>query len=262
MKTSMNVAFAGVMLSILALAAVPAYAQEGTIGSFVHCLNSNPPRNIADAVACLPAGCYTTITMSTDSAQPACTLKDGTRLPRVIFSCPVPGSQDQRQRFRPSFTLCTKNGAINHIEIGEDVNRRHGSDDRKFQGLPFVQKMADINIPSDDSFEELTLFGTGELAVLDARTPRNSKACAECHDKLGTLNEGGNEANLFMPIEAEHTQKIVFTNDPFVVAPRVQTPLSVFCGRIPNSTSLSAGQKALAYDLCSQLSAIQLSGGF
>jgi hypothetical protein len=256
-KTLTSVSFAGVMFSMLALAAAPAYAAgPGDLPSFVACLNSADPQTVADAVACVPTGCYTTVTLSEESAQPGCTLGDNTRLPRVIFSCPGPNGS-QALRFRPSFTLCTQGGAINHIEVGEDVNKSHRSDDPELAGFPFVQKMADINIPPDGSFQNLSLFGTGELAVVDAKTPRNSKGCAECHDKSGTLSAGANVFNLFKPIPPVLTDGTIYTNDPVLIAtgaaPSVQTPLSVICAGISTSTKLKRSQKQLALDLCNQL---------
>ena len=98
-KTLMNVASAGVMSSLLTLAAAPAYAAD--IHSFVACLNSIHSTRVSDAVACVPSGCKTTVTLSEESAQPACTLRDGTRLPRVIFSC---AGDSGSLRFRPSFS--------------------------------------------------------------------------------------------------------------------------------------------------------------
>ena len=124
-KTLMNVASAGVMSSLLALAAAPAYAAND-IDSFVTCVNGPTNLTVVDAVACVPSGCKTTLTLSEESAQPGCTLRDGTRLPRVIFSCAGTGTG---LRFRPSFTLCTQGGIINHIEIGEEVNKSTRSDD-------------------------------------------------------------------------------------------------------------------------------------
>jgi hypothetical protein len=256
LKTLMDVAFASLVVSLLALTAAPAYAQVGDIPSFVACLNSTNPQTVANAVACVPAGCYTTVTLSGESAQPGCTLRDGTKLPRVIFSCPGPNGS-QTLRFRPSFSLCTQGGVINHIEVGEDVNKSNGSDDPELRGFPFVQKMADINIPPDGSFQNLKLFGSGELAVVDAKTPPNSKGCAECHDKLGTLSTTAGTYKLFGPIPPALTDGTIFTNDPVIVAlagaPSVQVPLSDICSRITASTQLSRSQKKLALDLCTAL---------
>src|SRR5512138_531033 len=153
LKPSMNVAFASVLSSLLAVAAVPAYAAGSEdIDSFVACLNAIDSTSVSDAVACVPSGCYATVTLSGESAQPGCTLRDGTRLPRVIFSCPGPGGSPTL-RFRPSFSLCTLGGVIDHIEVGEDVNKSTGSDDFEVRNFPFVQKMGDID--STSNFQSL-----------------------------------------------------------------------------------------------------------
>jgi hypothetical protein len=240
---------AGVMFSLLALAAAPAYAAgPEDIHSFVACLNSinTAQQTVADAVACVPSGCYTTLTLSEESAQPGCTLRDGTRLPRVIFSCPGPGGS-QTLRFRPSFTLCTQGRTlINHIEVGEDVNRRH------------VQKMADIDSPPDvPSFQVLTEFGTGATAVVDTKVPDNNKGCFDCHDRMGTVSTFGTIINLFASVRPELAEGTIYTNDPGVVPPAIQTPLSDICAGIANSSQLARNPSrwALAASLCNQLEA-------
>ena len=250
-KTSMNVALASVVSSLLAVAATPAYAADPVdIHSFVACLNGINSTRVSDAVACVPAGCYATVTLSEESAQPGCTLRDGTRLPRVIFSCP--GSSDGL-RFRPSFSLCTQGGVINHIEVGEDVNRSTRTDDPELRNFPFLQKMADID--SGVGFQNLTEFGTGATATVDARVPANTKGCAECHDRMGTLTTGTNVANLFLPIPPALGDGTIYTNDPAVDAPATQTPLSVICTGIASSTTLARNPSrwALAQSLCNAL---------
>ncbi len=254
-KAVMNFAFAGVVLSLLALAAAPAYAADpGDIHSFVTCLKSINSTRVSDAVACVPSGCYTTVTLSEESAQFGCTLRDGTRLPRVIFSCPGP-SGSQTLRFRPSFSLCTQGGIINHIEVGEDVNQSNGSDDPELRGFPFVQKMADID--SSVGFQALTEFGpaTDPTAVVDTKSPPNNKGCSECHDRKGTVSTGGNIVNLFGPIPPAVADGTIYTNDPSVAPPAVQTPLGDICTGIANSSQLARNpsMKQLAASLCSQL---------
>ena len=250
-KTLMNFAFAGVVFSVLTLAAAPAYAAND-IDSFVTCVNGPTNLTVVDAVACVPSGCKTTVTLSEESAQPACTLRDGTKLPRVIFSCAGTGTG---LRFRPSFSLCTQGGIINHIEIGEDVNKSTRSDDPELKYFPFVQKMADIDTSLNVTF---TLFGAGATAVLDAKSPANTKGCAECHDRKGTVSAGANVANLFGPIRPELADGTIFTNDtPAVVAPATTTPLSVICTGIANSTQLAnskiPGLQNRAHSLCTAL---------
>ncbi len=254
-KDVMNVAFAGVMSSLLACGGQAPDATESTksasaaltapgnsLSSFDTCLASIPtPRTVADAVACVPSGCYVTWTLSEESAQPGCTLRDGTRLPRVIFSCA--GSIAQDQRFRPSFSLCTTGGVINHIEIGEDVSKKTGSDDPEVAAFPFVQKMADVDTAV--SFK----------VVADTMSPAKNLGCAECHDRKGTWSQGGTVFNLFGPIRPELADGTIFTNDPAVVAPAVQTPLSDVCTGIANSSQLAKNpsRKALALSLCNAL---------
>ena len=229
------------------ISAAPAHAQVQDIHSFVACLNSITTANptVADAVACVPNGCYTTVTMSQESAQPGCTLRDGTRLPRVIYSCAGSGGS-QVLRFRPSFTLCSTriDGVvpINHIELGEDVNSRH------------VQKMADVD--SALGFQALTEFGTDATAVVDTRFPYNNKGCFDCHDRQGSLTRtDGTIVNLFARVFPELAEGTIYNNDPGVVSPAVQTPLSDICTGIANSTQLQANPArfALAVSLCSKL---------
>jgi hypothetical protein len=237
-KTVMNCAFAGVVFSQLTLAAAPAYAADPNISSFAACATGKT--NVVDAVACLPAGCVTTVTLSEESAQPACTLRDGTRLPRVIFSCPIPNTS---LRFRPSFSLCTAGGIIKHIEVGEDVNRSTRTDDPEFRLYPFVQKMADISFTTAPA-----------TAALD--TPSQNLGCAECHDRKGTIGAVPNVANLFLPFPPALADGTIYTNDPVVrasgEAPAVNTPLGGICTGIANSSTLARNPtlQNLAHALC------------
>jgi hypothetical protein len=252
-KNLFNVAVASVMLSLLTLVAAPAHAAgPADISSFVACLNSTTTTSqpAVDAVACVPSpGCYTTLTVSEESAQPGCTLADGTSLPRVIFSCPGSGGS-LTLRFRPSFTLCTlgQGTLMNHIELGDDLNSI--VDSRR------VQKMADVDATVA---RPLTEFGIGITAVVDA--PGNSKGCAECHDLLGTAGTGATIFNRFAPIRPAVAEGTIFTNDPRVTAPSGQKSLSDtftdICNGIKNSSQLqrNPGRQSLALSLCSQLAA-------
>ena len=239
-KTLMNVAFAGVMFSLLALAAAPAYAAD-PINDFVKCLNGIPNHTVADAVQCVPSSCLATVTLSEESAQPACTLRDGTRLPRVIFSCPGTSSA---LRFRPSFSLCTNGGVINHIELGQDVPKSTRTDDAELRLFPYVQEMADI---------DATVQNISAPSVFDA--PGNSKGCAECHDRKGTWSTTSGTVNLFLPIPPALADGTIYTNDPTVPAPTTQVPLSVICSGIANSTQLhrTLPRQQAAYALCTAL---------
>ena len=236
-KNLFNVALAGVMLSLLTLVAAPAHAAgPGDISSFVTCLNSitTTSPTVVNAVACVPSpGCYTTLTVSEESAQPGCTLADGTNLPRVIFSCPGSGGS-LTLRFRPSFSLCTLAGTIKHIELADDQDLI--IDSRR------VQKMADV-----DSSLQVTV---------DMST--NHVNCGECHDLLRTTSTG---VHLLAPIRPAVAEGTIFTNDPRVTAPSVQKSVSDTFTDICNGIAdrrqrlpgWSAGQ--LAADLCSALKA-------
>jgi hypothetical protein len=191
-------------------------------------------------VACLPSGCYYTLTTSTISAQPGCTLGDGTKLPRVDISCPGPSSS---LRFRPSFTLCTKAGAIHHIEVAED--------EKKLAGVAGAdQKMGDID--STAGFQTLKEFGPG--AVVDTSTPSNAKGCGTCHSRKGTVSSGGTLVTLYEDIPPD--RGILFSNDPGQgPPPSNQTPLSEICAGIQASPQLATDptQQKLAVDLCNEL---------
>jgi hypothetical protein len=152
--------------------------------------------------------------------------------------------------------LCTQGGVINHIELGEDVNKSTRTDDPELKNFPYVQKMADIEVAGS---QVLSLFGSGKTAVLDAKSPRNSKGCTECHDKMGTLTVApGSIATLFLPIPPAVAEGTIYTDDPAVDSSGVpQTPLIDICTDIWHSTQLARsripGLKDLAYNLCNAL---------
>jgi hypothetical protein len=156
--------------------------------------------------------------------------------------------------------LCTQGGIINHIEVGEDVNKSTGSDDADLLGFPWDQKMADIDTGLSGPF---TLFGTGANAVLDAFNPANTKGCAECHDRKGTwVVSTGHIANLFGPVAPAVIEGTFFTNDPAVARPHnqppnVQTALGTICTGIANSTQLHnsriPGLQNFVHNLCEAL---------
>jgi len=270
---------AGVMSSLLALAVAPVYAADtGPMQDFVDCLHKIDPthQTVANAVACVHDGAYTTVTMSEESGQPACKLQDGTRLPRVIFSIPIPGASGSKGLiyFRPSFSLCTQGGIINHIEVGQDVPRSTRTDDPALKNFPYLQEMADFDLNPGHSTRpwNFTEFLTGlnkADAVLDAKTPPNPKGCSECHDRMGTMAVPAavppGTANLFLPIPAAVAEGTLWTNDPLVegyVTPVPLNPLGKMdgiCTGIANSTQLANSKnhslKDLATDLCNKLSA-------
>jgi hypothetical protein len=205
------------------------------IQSYITCVNNLAAAGVTvvDTVkACVPnSGCYYTNTLSEESPQAACTLRDGTRLPRVIFSCQGPAVNLQ---FRPSYSLCPLGGISNHTEIGEDT--------------PFildhqrVQKMGDITLPLPPPLT----FPLGAATVLDTST--NSQGCADCHDKLGAV--GG--VNLFAPVRPELAEGTISSNDPTVQKPVSPVSLSTICSGIANSSQLANNptRKQQALDLC------------
>jgi hypothetical protein len=224
---------------------------QNTITTFLTCVNGlGPNATVNDAVACVPAGCYFTNTLSAESAQPACTLKDGTRLPRVIFSC---AGRSQSLRFRPSFSLCTQANTINHIEVGEDV-QANNSDDPEVAGLN-IQYMADFDMSlATPSFRPFQLFlpaADSRTAVVDAKSLPNSKGCAECHDRKGTALGVGGTFNKFGPVAPLVAEGTISTNDPVTAPPTNQVPLSTICAGISNTNP----KLAQALDLCTKLAA-------
>jgi len=230
-------------------------AQANSMTSLVSCLNGlGPNATVVDAVACVPNGCYWSNTLSEESAQPGCTLRDGTRLPRVLFSCAGPGN-NQILRFRPSFSLCTQGGIIDHIEVGQDI--RHDTTDDPGLSTTNVQEMADVAPP----YGSLTQFGTGATAIVDTRSPANSKGCRSCHDNTGAVATVPATFNLFRSILIDAGDGTIGTNDPTVAPPLPgnAVPLSVICSDIANSSQLARNptQKAKAVGLCNALLAKQ-----
>jgi hypothetical protein len=235
-----------------------AAAQATDIHSFTSCVNviGLAGGTVADAAAsCIPSsGCYYTSTLSEESPQNGCTLRDGTRLPRVIFSCAGPGGS-QTLRFRPSFSLCTlgndfTSSVINHIEMGEDSTRviDHSR----------VQKMGDI-----DMLNLLPEFATAtSKGVVDTSSPKNDTGCSNCHDLLGNQfvsdpSAGSAFVNLFRPIRPELAEGTIDTTDPSVEKPLNPVPLSVICSGIQDSSQLKKNpdKRKLAQELCNALAA-------
>ncbi len=178
----------------LALVFVMAVAAKGMaqdsfsvrdISSFVFCLRQlQGPRSAIDAVKrCMPPGCKVTLTMSTKSAQAACSL-GGCQLPRVLFDCPDPRNKKDPKRFRPSFLLCPvdSTGGSTHfgtdrIEVGQDrddVNIAAG--DNSKGGM----NMADIPAPPNSDFTSLRVID------VQSSSGANNKRCNLCHKSAGT----------------------------------------------------------------------------
>src|SRR5437762_9185899 len=89
-------------ITIFCIHSPAAFAQGAghDLQSFVDCLNGRlsgvNPVDVSGAVQCIPDGCKITVTMSQESAQPACSEDLGApaanvQLPRILFSCPGPG---------------------------------------------------------------------------------------------------------------------------------------------------------------------------
>jgi hypothetical protein len=156
------------------------------IESFIACLNAINPgvgdRNIASATRCVPKGCKITLTMSPDSAQPACSL-GGCQLPRVLLNCPGPKDQ---LRFRPSFTLCPLlrggKAPLDRVEIGEDTERVVNNNIGRM-------RMADVGIPPGTDFTTITPAGSLSKATVDGR---GTKECNACHGD-GGASAGGEQ---------------------------------------------------------------------
>ena len=217
-------------------AAQPHQAQVNQTTQFVTCVNMViKSGGSVDMVAqsCIPllGQCYFTNTMSEESAQPACT-KKGIRLPRVILSCAIPGG-NQALRFRPSFTLCTTGGVINHIETGEDQSEI---------------------IDEDHPMANADLSATSQNAVVPFVLDTNQhRVCTDCHDQLGVASTvvPNLSANLFRPIPPEVVDGTLSSDDPNVAKPAIQTSLKDICKAI-NTAPPFFGQ-AQAKALCQAL---------
>ena len=171
----------GLLFSIGASLALAQPAPPGNdIASFVACLDDrliNPATvNVADTVQCIPNGCKLTVTMSQESAQPACfeqpqPTDTKVQLPRIILSCPGPAGSEW-QRFRPSYLLCPvdipkRNNGWNRIEVGQDLQPS------VVNNLSTINmQMSDILIPFNQKWVKI---------VNPAATFSNN--CATCHIK-------------------------------------------------------------------------------
>ena len=158
-------------------------ANVKDIDTYMACVNQalkdDKAADISKAVQCVPAGCKLALTMSTRSAQAACSL-GGCQLPRVILDCPGPKND---LRFRPSFLLCpidSKAGGglfgTDRVELGEDTEKVKGNNGK--------MKMADVPIPPNAAFAGIKLAD-----VLSIKG--NDKGCNDgCHKEAdpGKLN--------------------------------------------------------------------------
>lgn len=138
-----------------------AQAQLEAMRTFVDCLNrqigAGNPADISSTLQCLPANCTMTLTMSGESAQPACA-QGGCQLPRVILNCPGPPA------FIPSYSLCPEGGTSDHLELGVVVSRR-----------PNIRMaMAELKVPEGP-------YTPTRLQSFKSIVPDN-KGCNACHD--------------------------------------------------------------------------------
>lgn len=168
------------LAAILTCAVFPARAtpeQNKAMKDFVDCLSqkigAGNQADIASTLQCIPSGCTMTLTMSEESAQPACSSGPGNgvvakcQLPRVIFNCPGPPA------FIPSYTLCPDDAS--RIEIGVEITRQ-----RRISLL-----MGDVTIPSGPYTP--IKFPADVVSMIP-----DSKGCNGCHDKVNrdTVKKG------------------------------------------------------------------------
>ncbi len=222
-----------VLVSLSSVRAQDPSANVKDIMSFTACLNqvlpkaAKQPATISQAVMCVPKGCKLTATMSSESAQAACSL-GGCQLPRIIFSCPGTGPN---LRFRPSFLLCPVNNKSNGV-FGTD-RIEAGEDTAKVEGDTGTMKMADFPIPPTTDFTKPNTMISNVLS-----TKGSDKGCNLCHGSAKPEPVNNDDPILSMPIdtfskeftvtesnigtpngtEVNLTKRIIFTTDPGKVA--------------------------------------------
>ncbi|HYW41913.1 MAG TPA: kelch repeat-containing protein [Bryobacteraceae bacterium] len=195
-------------------------ANTKTIKAFLDCLNPSKPKSITDSVACLPsAACKFTVTMSTQSLQPACTIAT-VQFPRVILDCPGPAAN---LSFRPSYLLCPQGmqgqtRLSDHVELGEDADAvTFGPGDRQNQGDMF---MGDVFVDPQGGYTAKKLE---DVAIYGKDLQNFSKNTCEsfCHKPV--VDKGQNELARFPPInpfadfrgQNDLAQFVIFTDvDP------------------------------------------------
>lgn len=242
------------------LATSSGWAQNpASTNALVSCLNeklvNGSSVDISAAVEnCIPQGCKVTASISTASAQSACSIAD-TQLPRVFLNCAgsAPGL-----RLRPTFTLCPNNA--NRIEVGEDVPPIAPS-----AAVPM--QMANIQIPMNQPIpHEFTDY---------LNTSNNNLRCTRCH---GNATPGGvtgdtpllsssfdpfsvQRRNLlpFVIYSTEPTRKALIAPSGTVAgAPVTAQTLDQICGRIQSTLEnnpFAYGTTAPTLALCNALAA-------
>lgn len=206
------------LIALFSLAALTsAMAQDPSVNvkdimSFTDCLNqvlpkaAKQPATISQAVMCVPKGCKLTATMSSESAQAACSL-GGCQLPRVIFNCPGTGAN---LRFRPSFLLCPVNNKTGDI-FGTD-RIEAGEDTAKVEGDKGAMKMADIPVPPGTDFTKANTMIKGVLSVKG-----DDKGCNLCHDSVPPKPVNNGDPIISTPIDT-------FSKEFTVTSSNINTP--------------------------------------
>jgi hypothetical protein len=197
--------------ALIAVSPVRAQGPAG-IGELVACVNAKLVNhgdvNMTAAIeTCMPQGCKVTSSMSTASAQPACSIA-GTQLPRIFLNCPGPSPG---LRFRPTFTLCSRD--VNRIEVGEDVAPIAPS-----PASPML--MANIDIPLNQPM-------THDLSNY-LNTPNNNLRCTRCH---------GNAS----PGAFGTTPLLSVAFDPFTVQRRNLLPFVIYSTEPTKKALISPG---------------------
>lgn len=244
----MGSAFQLTLIAFFAAASFALAQGPASTSELVACINEKLVNqgnvDISMAVEkCIPQGCKVTASMSTASAQPACTL-GGTQLPRVFLNCPgsAPGL-----RFRPTFTLCPRDAS--RIEVGDDV--------APIAPSPLVpMQMASIQIPVDQPmFHELIGY---------LNTPGNNLRCTRCHGGPA-ISVAANAPLLSSPFDPFTTQRrnllpfVIYSTEPTrkaLIAPASVQTLDQVCGRIQSALEnnpFAFGVNAPLQPLCSVL---------
>jgi hypothetical protein len=196
--------------------------DPNNIKSFITCLHGLKLKsgNIDQTVGCIPKNCKVTLTLSSRSAQPACTpnipVPVGVvtlfQFPRVIFDCDSPPTTaGAPRRFRPSYTLCPAGGsdaatmqlAINRIEIGQDRTEIIFTPGGNF-GMGEMM-MADVPVPPLTDFASLKYAAAmvNPKAVLS--TEGNDKGCQSCHENKGLAPDKARLSGPFNPFGMDVT---------------------------------------------------------
>jgi hypothetical protein len=271
-------AFLAAIVSLVISSAVRAQSEStpttgsddppDSISSFIGCLNKLglTGGNIDQTVACIPANCRVTVTLSTASAQKACTPMIppplGTvgpptlfQFPRVIFDCDGPADA---LRFRPSYTLCpvgskdaTGQLGINRIEIGRDITPIMFSGAGGEEGNKM--RMADVPVKPGTNFTALKFENVLSTGV-------HSHGCKGCHGAVPPVPGPTSTApNLIKPLNpfgptspatgpaVEGLGAVIYSNSAaapmqtlFPRPPWIKTNLLTLCDTINSNINMAA----------------------